>query len=453
MKYVLSILLFLAGQFAFPQMDTSYLPLTADSVSGIQQIKRKQKIWLAKVDGRKEELLSKAYQQRYKYLSYGFKNSHFLYGSPLQGFLDATLKNICASNPEIPEDEIFIIPTRDWLPNASSMGDGTILLNMGLLRRLDNESQLAFILCHEIAHFTLSHLEKTVEHQAEKLEDKSLKRNIKRSIRRGNYQDALGLLEVVIYDQRKNDRTQEAQADSLGMAYLANTDYDLHQALSCLELLDTIDEEKYAENINIKATFNTTQYPFKERWIEEEKTMFGGTHLGFDLQPVFNQDSLRTHPACLERKDTLHHIFLENILTHTGKPYLQDSAYFHQWVQAADFEIVEGLYQNGATAYALYQCLKLLKIYPDNSYLITMAGLCLLQVQEAMLNHQLEEYVPLPQRQFDKDFKQVCTFLHRLRLREIAALTYHYLKNNELRGASYPRFKKALELSHKMYRS
>jgi predicted SprT family Zn-dependent metalloprotease len=37
------------------------------------------------------------------------------------------------------------------------MGEGTIFFNIGLFHRLQNESQAAFILCHELAHYYLNH--------------------------------------------------------------------------------------------------------------------------------------------------------------------------------------------------------------------------------------------------------------------------------------------------------
>jgi Zn-dependent protease with chaperone function len=330
MKLSLSILLMLAFEFVIAQANLPYHPLSPDSTAGLDEVKRKEVLWLAKIDQQQQGLLSQAYQQRYEYLSHGFATHYFLYGSALQPYLDTTLEAICQANPDIPKEDIFIIPTRGWSPNASSMGDGTILLNMGLLRRLENESQLAFVLCHEIAHFTLSHLENTLEQNSEQLNDKKWERSLKRSVRRGNYQEAMGLLKTVIYDQRKHDRTQEIQADLLGMSYLSRTNYDMAQALSCLELLRNIDNEKYQETTELKAIFHSQQYPFKDRWIEEESTMFGGNHLGSDIAPAFHKDSLLTHPACKERMDTIRQLYQARIDRKEGDVYIQDSAYFHQ---------------------------------------------------------------------------------------------------------------------------
>src|SRR5262249_61003309 len=41
--------------------------------------------------------------------------------------------------------------------NAAALPDGTVLVNTGLLGAVDNESELAFVLSHEIAHVLQAH--------------------------------------------------------------------------------------------------------------------------------------------------------------------------------------------------------------------------------------------------------------------------------------------------------
>ena len=41
--------------------------------------------------------------------------------------------------------------------NAAALPDGTVLVNTGLLGAVENESQLAFVLSHEIAHVLQAH--------------------------------------------------------------------------------------------------------------------------------------------------------------------------------------------------------------------------------------------------------------------------------------------------------
>ncbi|MCB0578907.1 MAG: hypothetical protein KDD10_06310, partial [Phaeodactylibacter sp.] len=234
-----------------------------------------------------------------------------------------------------------------------------------------------------------------------------------------------------------------------GLAYFANTAYDARQAARCLELLDNIDQEKYPGTLDVGAALNTKGYPFKSRWLEEESSMFGG-RMGQLEEGPFHADSLRTHPACRERMARLEGLAVRHG-PDTGAVFLQDSRRFRQWVEAADYEVIEGLYAFGATAEALYHCLVLLAYHPEDPYLNTMAGRCLLRVHAAMGAHSLEDHVPLPGASLRPGYRQLCQVLHNLRMREAAALAYHFLKEREGRFAAYAPFRQALEQSRELY--
>lgn len=288
-----------------------------------------------------------------------------------------------------------------------------------------------------------------MEQYAAAADDEDFRKELKRLGKQGNKTEALGLLGKAVYEHRRNSREQEAQADARGLAYFANTAYDARQATRCLALLDSIDREKYPEPLDLRAALNTKGYPFKSRWLEEEATMFGG-RMGQPDDGPFHADSLRTHPACpqrialLEEMDALRR-------PETGAAFLQDSRRFRQWVAAADYEMIEGLYASGATAEALYHCLVLLKYHPEDPYLSTMAGRCLLRIHAAMGAHSLEEHVPLPGASLRPGYRQLCQVLHNLRMREAAALAYYFLEEREGRFADYPPFQRVLEQSRKIY--
>ncbi|MCG8330656.1 MAG: M48 family metalloprotease [Chitinophagales bacterium] len=425
------------------QVDSSHQLLEGDNVKGLEIIEHKQQYWTNSLD-KSQSVLKEAYNNRYEYLTFGFNKHHFLYGSSIQPYLDSILLNICSYNKDIPCEDIVIIPTRYATPNAVSMGDGTILIHVGLLNRLQNESQLAWILCHEVAHYTLSHLEKSISQYVASTKDRTLKKDVRRSFRKGQYQKAMGILQKTLYDQRRHNRIQELEADSLGMVYFTRTPYQLKQGIECLKLFQHIDEEKHQNPINLKEIFSSKQYPFKERWLQEETIMFNGTTFTEET-PYFNQDSLRTHPACTERIDSLSLHFQNQLATTAGQVFLQDSISFHQWVYQSEFELIEGLYQFENTAYALYQCLQLLEVYPKSVYLHTMVGKCLLQIHEGMQTHELENLVPLPKKEFDESFRQLCAFMHQLRPRELAAISYYYMEQKKEQYSHNENFKTILK--------
>ena len=76
-------------------------------------------------------------------------------------------------------------------PIAVSAGGGVIVVSKGLLRRVTNESQFAFVLAHEIAHDCLNHLEGDLN---------EARRNYEEEVEADSY--ALGLVALSGYDPR-----------------------------------------------------------------------------------------------------------------------------------------------------------------------------------------------------------------------------------------------------------
>ena len=75
----------------------------------------------------------------------------------------------------------------------------------------------------------------------------------------------------------RHSREFETEADSVGLRFLSNTNYDCKESLSCLGILDEIDEEKMDYSRQLPKLFSFAGYPFKNRWIEKETAFFGVT--------------------------------------------------------------------------------------------------------------------------------------------------------------------------------
>lgn len=112
--------------------------------------------------------------------------------------------------------------------NASSLPDGTVLVNTGLLGAVDNEAQLAFILSHEMAHVLQVHSRREVEETRAKRVGLMIA-----GIAAGGFiGDAglflaqVGILSVVNGHQRE----LENQADRLGLQNVIEHGYDPREA-------------------------------------------------------------------------------------------------------------------------------------------------------------------------------------------------------------------------------
>ena len=180
------------------------------------------------------------------------------------------------------------------------MGEGSIVFNIGLLRRLENDDQIAFVLCHELAHLTENHVNQSIADNLDKW-DKMLNSKEYTALKKqkyGRYEVVQNLLKDFTFDHKRHSRTHEAEADKKGMTYLLNTSFDPKEAIKCLEILDLIDQEKYASKLDLKKIFDFPDYPFKDRWLRSKKSSLSA--MKKDI-PEWDIDSLKTHPDCSKR--------------------------------------------------------------------------------------------------------------------------------------------------------
>ena len=160
----------------------------------------------------------------------------------LEPYVQRVFGQIKAANPQLPAVQLVL--SRNPEPNAHAMGNGTVMLNIGLLARLENESQLAFILCHELAHVQARHMDNGLRERLTTWHSKELKREVRRIVAEeyniGSKLKtlALGMSLSSNYHQRK----YEKQADSLGYVLLGRTKFEAPQAYRVLQLLDKMDE-------------------------------------------------------------------------------------------------------------------------------------------------------------------------------------------------------------------
>ncbi len=88
------------------------------------------------------------YAERWKNIKEKFDKQEIYMAVFAQGYLDALAAEIVKANPSLKEYPFHCYFSRSYIPNASYIGEGIILFDMGLFDRLDNESQAVFILCH-----------------------------------------------------------------------------------------------------------------------------------------------------------------------------------------------------------------------------------------------------------------------------------------------------------------
>ena len=139
------------------------------------------------------------------------------------------------------------LPTLDWhftivddaAVNAFAMPGGYIYITRGLLAYLNSEAQLAGVLGHEIGHVTRRHTAAQMTQQELYGAGFALGSMVSPTFQRysGVAQQALDLLFL------KFSRTDESQADELGVEYATKAGYDSREIPATYAMLKRIDDQ------------------------------------------------------------------------------------------------------------------------------------------------------------------------------------------------------------------
>lgn len=333
-----------------------------------------------------------------------------LYDTILYPYLKSVLANIIIANPEFAHCRIIL--TRSPVENAFAFGDGTILFNVGLLAKMENESQVAFAICHELAHGFFRHPQMGIKKTLDAYFNKEFQKKVKQVERHEEFDKNKKIKELLVsftMNRLYDMRLYEKQADSLGYFLLRKTQYDVKQSIRSLAMLDTIEKPYYAGKIDYAKYFNclSSHYNFA---IEEPKTksIFQVKEVKTELD---DSDSLSTHPDCQKRIGFLNEVMLTNPAPASTLP---DNTRFEKIRLNARYEVIQSWFDYEYYDYALYNCLQMLEQNYNNIYLHSMIELCLYQLKSFMINHEYSEVVSNISKNNPDNFNDLIRILNRL---------------------------------------
>ncbi|MBI5857969.1 MAG: M48 family metalloprotease [Sphingobacteriales bacterium] len=360
---------------------------------------------------------------------------------------DNYIKSVAAKiinvNPELKGLDIRIVFSRDIIPNAYSIGEGTIVFNAGLFVFLNSEAEMAFVLCHELAHYYLDHSKKKIDKIIRIANSDSLKKELKR-LSKEEYkvgEQLEKLLKTLSFDIRRHSRDGEEEADRIGMLFFKNTGYNGNSFVTLMQLLDKIDDTTLFAPPNLQKVLSFPGYPFKERWIKKESVIFGAMNVedvpGFTKK---EKDSLKTHPDCSRRIALL----ADSASKINGRDFQVDKALFGKLKQDFIPEIVEEVYKSGNISFNLYLSLQMLQ---ENKY-ADLAVFSIVRDLNLLFTHQKEHKLGLiidsENRFFSEGYNTLLRMLYRLRLNEIADLNVQFCSFYQEQMKNYQDFEEEM---------
>lgn len=453
MKYIciLILLVITVPHRLFAQSASTYSPLKDDITvikSLADKVTQRYNADIASLSGGNKKYISEIYKDRYDDIEKKITDNVVVTASYANNYLQTMLKKIIQCNPQLSSTPVQVVFVRDYWPNASCTGEGTIFFNIGLFNRLENENQVCFVVCHELAHQYLNHVNNAIEKYVNTVNSKEFQDELKK-IKNSEYekkQQLEGLVKTFQFDSRRHSRDNESQADSFAVELMKNTPFDVHASLSCLALLDSVDNDKYNIPIPLETIFNFNQYPFKKSWIEEEQSFFSQMAKANDKKNENEKDSLKTHPDCKVRIG-----LLTNMVNDYGKIQKvvtdSNSSSFDSLKHIFDYEIIEYCFNSGNVSRSFYYTLQMLQFFPEDKYLQANVIRCLNKIYESQKAHTFGKVVESPTAFTEEKYNSFLQFLGRLRLTEIAALSYYYAMQKMSSLSDYPLFKEQQKIS------
>lgn len=368
----------------------------------------------------------KIYEDQFKEIGKLWQSSRSVTAPGAHDYLQAVVSRLVDANPELKGTDARVVFSRDWWPNACSMGDGTIAINAGLMIFFRNEAELAFVVSHELAHYYLGHTERSIQKYVETINSGAYQEELKRLSRttyRTNQQlDALS--QSVTFGSRRHSRDNEVAADRLAFTFLRRTGYDCGAARSCLELLDKVDDSLLYRPLDLGQVFNFREYPFRKRWVQEESSIFSQLDEKEGSHESREKDSLKTHPDCARRivllKDSI------DAIISPGRAYLVDENAFGKLKNDFIIEIMDQCYREDKLGRNLYYALLLLQDPDRRRIAVYSVARCLNRLYDKQRDHQFGLAVDKEGPGFPKEYNLLLRMLDRLRLAEIADLNYNF---------------------------
>ena len=272
-----------------------------------------------------------------------------LYGDVLSDYVNKVANTIMSNDPSLTGKLRFYV-LKSSSVNAFATDQGIVFVTVGLLSQVENEAQLAYILCHEISHFKSKHSIQKYKRQQDISKGKGDFRNL----------DLESKLKAT-YHYSKED---ELEADKDGFELFSKTKYAQNAAISSFDMLLfsylPYDEIDWSTNIFEDSLFKLdyTAPKIESRITAEED----------------EDDEESSHPNIKKRKAELE-IFYSKSKNNNNALYLFGEDYFKTIQQQARVELffINLNYGNYQRVYYLSYLYK--KKYKDTAFSYKMAAM------------------------------------------------------------------------------
>lgn len=265
-------------------------------------------------------------------------DGRILYGTKLNDYVNTIIDNLL-KDESLLRSKIHVYIVKSPKVNACATKNGLVLVNLGLLAQVSNESELAFVLAHEISHFAEKHADMP-SGKKDTIKDRDL-------------------LDYYVKYQNRS-REQEMAADRVALTrFLANSSYSYKAMMGVFDVLQYSD-------------LPFDEVPFQKDLVEEDFYSFPSKYYLPSVAPINNRadmvDTLFSHPN-IEKRRAAAQAIVDNLSDEGRSFFVQSEELFNEIRELARFECLNCFLTNHEFDQAFYNAYVLQANHPDNAFL------------------------------------------------------------------------------------
>lgn len=270
------------------------------------------------------------------------KSGKILFNDPVSLYVNQVADSLLATEPLLRKQLRFYV-VRSCSVNAFATHSGIIFINLGLLARLENEAQLAFVLAHEIIHFKEKHALNIFAEKARVLQ------GVEQS----------SAFEQNLFSKQQFSKQLEIEADEKGLALFNQSNYSLNSIDRLFDILAL-------------AHVHYNNKTFKRSFFETPYLQFPNRLFLAKTNPILflnHENENSSHPGLTKRKNIIQSEIQKLDALNDKHDFLIPSPLFYSLRQKARYELPY-LYLNENKFYdAIYSAYLLIEEGEKSIYL------------------------------------------------------------------------------------
>ncbi len=392
-KYLLLsiFLIFIVQTDLFSQLENDYTPIQQKGEIPYDYIKKLKGD--VKIKYRNSERINKLQRDQFKdatkySISQVFQKGDIYFNDPMTEYVRKVGDQLLYGSDLAIDIRFFV--SRYTTTNATSWQDGTIIVNIGLLSKIENEAQLAFAMAHEVSHYIQQHPYKQYADFVKK-------------------EETTNSTKAYIYHYNKALH-YEIEADSIAIKLLRKANYDYEEGI---KVLKTIKGEMQRLSPNFPNYLSSDKYT-----IDQEKLCKAIQYYDYMERPK-NRSIKPTDARQIKFQRTIKKLKPNTEL----KQYILSRRLFEKVNQIAKFEVVEQTFNDLQHLLSSYEALQLLEKFPNNKYLQIKIAENLFELKSYNDLGVLVNVFEKQRKTRDDGFANFCCFINKLTKDDLKKMT------------------------------